>query len=142
MVEKYMLNLLWHRNKMYIESDTNEEHIIVEFKPYKIVTHRCTLIWRHVEISSTASTGLVKGDTEHRYTANLLNCKLYMTLFVDVSVHMAFFIWYLVPKDTIDFIADRFLCYIIHKKFEDTKGIIRIRGWTHVLRKGKKFLLH
>jgi hypothetical protein len=29
---------------MYIESDTNEEHIIVEFKPYKIVTYRCTLI--------------------------------------------------------------------------------------------------
>ena len=39
-----------------------------------------------------ASTDLVKGDTEHRYTANLLNCKLYMILFVDVSVHMAFFI--------------------------------------------------
>ena len=75
MAEKYIFNLLWHRNKIYIESDTNEEHIIVEFKPYTILTYRSTLIWRHVEISSTASTDPVKGDTEHTYTANLLNCK-------------------------------------------------------------------
>ena len=78
MIEKYMFNLLWHGNKMYIQSDTNEEHTIVQFKPYIILTYRCTLIWHHVEISPTASIDLVKGATEHRYTANignLLNCK-------------------------------------------------------------------